>query len=278
MQNRLNVSSEDSGQPGDVISPRRRFRGVRAAFTLIELLVVIAIIAILAAMLLPALSKAKQKAKRIQCLNNVKQLSLAMLGYAYENDDKFPRGDNSYWIWDMPRTAADAMLTAAPTFQKSSYCPTTSFRFDDQDNLNLWGWGGGSFRTLGYALTLPGTAALIITNANPTIIPKPVQYGPLFIKPRPITDTVLVADALISNTADRVPSRRDTYDYSNITSGSYAKPHLSAHLRGSIPEGGNLGMLDGHVEWKDFEKMYVRGYGGSGREGNDNGTCPTFWW
>jgi len=70
--------------------------GKRKGFTLIELLVVIAIIAILMAILMPALNRAREQGKRAACLSNLKQLTLAWILYADDNDDRIVNGE-AHW-------------------------------------------------------------------------------------------------------------------------------------------------------------------------------------
>ncbi len=126
------------------------------AFTLVEILVVIAIIAILAAMLMPALTLAKGKSRRVGCLNNLKQLGLTAQLYTADNDgrlaENFPEGVGTHsWVLGNVKMTADAtnanLLRQGEFFPYANnislyHCPADSSRMAGKERIRSYSMNG----------------------------------------------------------------------------------------------------------------------------------------
>jgi prepilin-type N-terminal cleavage/methylation domain-containing protein/prepilin-type processing-associated H-X9-DG protein len=177
-------------------------RNDEQGFTLIELLVVIAIIAILAALLLPALSMAKEKGRQTSCINNVRQQTLAVLIYADENGDTLPPtayNDATGNEVDWP-SLLDPYLNYVA---KIHLCPT-----DRKSQVISYGLNELTFVDLTDPNPAPPTHLASFRSTSTTIMQGDIGTEDDFLTPRPDTLKLTAPGSILNDDMDARPSIR----------------------------------------------------------------------
>ena len=254
---------------GGVRTPRR-------AFTLIELLVVIAIIALLAALLLPALAGAKLRAKRTECVSNIRQFLLAVHMYANDSDQRVPSGASES---ETPNGVLDdsiPVLSGNTRTQMVQYagsykmlgCPSLGAPFNTPGGWfeSGYGWVIGYNYLGGHA----NTPWPLLPNGEPWFSPQKLTE---------VSTNVGPTSPLLTDMNDWSPGyggsvvphgRNGTLqsggDFSNGSANGAASTTLGA-------TGGNVGNLDGSVAWRAIKNMKLR----RGSQRYDTDGCWAMW-
>lgn len=230
------------------------FRQQRAGFTLIEMLVVVSLITLLVSIMLPALSAAKENARRVVCASTVRQLADICAAMANELNQKLPDLHNDSGQWSSvlysagpnPHTydgkARDHMVRSRGLTRQQLYCPSNDDLMWNRDDFwfhtngrSVWGYSY-------FAAAPKGHASWTYTDSGTT----PVFANTMTDKPR--------HQIMWSDTNRRI----EPYGWFR-----YDVARASNHFLRDQPTGANNGYLDSHVEWVDYSRMKKRMINGS---------------
>jgi len=238
-----------------------RFRRPLHAFTLIELLVVIAIIALLMAILAPSLQRARKQAKAVVCRSNLRQLSMGMRLYAYDNDDKVMPVDHRYgryWFHEIApylgdRQYKEASGTINSKAMDTAFCPMAKKRDETRSvgsARTAWSYWMGGTGSYGLNIWLQPEGEF----STDTLFPRD-NYYMKFSSSRPQTPIFGDSNWVGSwpDSTDEVPD--DLYFGSNRHAVGYFMGRFCIDRHDMAI---NIGFAAGHVEKTKLQDLWVQ--------------------